>query len=790
MVVNRLYGIRRKGLKSLVIVESPAKARTLNKILGKNFNIKASIGHVKDLPLNDLGVDINNNFKPHYQTISGKEKILRELKKEAKNADSIYLATDPDREGEAIAYHIAEEIKKQIKSKLVYRITFHEITKKAVEEAIQNPGSVNLDKVFAQQARRILDRLVGYNLSPFLWKKVKKGLSAGRVQSVALRLIVEREKEIKRFIKEEYWTIEALFQHYSVTDSVTSPSQFKARLYKFRDLLIVDRDKKGKERFLIRDEKEANDILTLLKDKEYRIVKVETKQKKKYPSPPFITSTLQQEAARRFKYSAMKTMKIAQELYEGIELGSEGSFGLITYMRTDSVNVAQEAQRWARDYIKLNFGKEYVPDKLPQYKNKKTSQEAHEAIRPTYSDKSPEKVKPYLTKEQYNIYSLIWNRFIASQMSPAQLEQTVFFIEPFDSALDLKGTEFRASGTVIKFLGFMSLYKEANDEISEEDEGILPLLQENSLLKLLGIEPIQHFTQPPPRYSEATLVKVLEEKGIGRPSTYATILATIQDRKYVKKEEGKFIPTELGMIVSDLLVAKFPDLMDVSFTARMEDNLDEIENSNLNWVEVVRDFYIPFQQELEKAIKDTEKVKPVDIPTDLICEKCGQKIVSRWGKHGRFLACSGYPKCKNTKQINDSIGVNDREPETVNENCEKCGKAMIVRNGKFGKFLACSGYPDCKNTKPFSLGIQCPVDGGDILERKTKKGKLFWSCSNYPQCTFATWYRPISQSCPECEKGLICEKVDKSGKTIHFCISKDCNYSEEVRFVRSVAEEE
>ncbi|MCX7913051.1 MAG: type I DNA topoisomerase [Thermodesulfovibrionales bacterium] len=773
---------------SLVIVESPAKAKTISKILGKDYNIKASIGHVKDLPTDELGVDVKNNFKPLYQIIPGKEKILKELKKEAKSADSIYLATDPDREGEAIAYHIAEEIKNQRRKQQIYRIIFHEITKKAVEEAIQNPGNINLDKVAAQQARRILDRLVGYNLSPFLWRKVRKGLSAGRVQSVALRLIVEREKEIQNFIKEEYWTIEALFQPFLLTDS-TSPVQFKARLYKYRDSLVINRDRKGNERFLIKDGKTANEIIALLQNEKYRIAKVETKLRKKSPPPPFITSTLQQEAARRFKFQAAKTMKLAQELYEGIELGKEGSFGLITYIRTDSVTIAHEAQRWARDYIKVKFGREFIPEKLPQYKNKKTSQEAHEAIRPTYPDKSPEQVKPFLTKDQYNLYSLIWNRFIASQMAPAQLEQTVFIIEPIENnAGDLKGTEFRASGTVIKFLGFMSLYTEAKDEATDEDGVILPSLPEGLLLTSSDMEAIQHFTQPPPRYTEATLVKTLEEKGIGRPSTYATILSTIQDRKYVKKEEGKFIPTELGVIVSDLLVAKFPELMDVNFTAKMEDNLDEIENSRLNWVEVVKDFFIPFQQELDIALKETNKVKPVDIPTDLRCERCGQMMVNRWGKHGRFLACSGYPKCKNTKEIIDSNLSNEKDFQAVEEICDKCGKPMIVKNGKFGEFLACTGYPNCKNTKPITLGISCPLDGGEIIQRKTKRGKFFWSCSNYPECTFASWYRPISQACPKCGVGLLCEKIDKHGKTIHFCSSKDCDYSEEVQLSESLSE--
>ncbi len=776
-------------MKSLVIVESPAKAKTIGKILGKDFNIKASIGHVKDLPSKEIGIDIDNNFQPHYIVIPGKEKILNELKKGAKDADAVYLATDPDREGEAIAFHIAEEIKKQRRSKKIYRVTFHEITKRAVEESMKSPGNIDNEKVTAQQARRILDRLVGYNLSPFLWRKVRRGLSAGRVQSVALRLIVDREREIENFIKEEYWTIESTFQPFLVSDGATAPPQFTARLYKYRDSLLINRDAKGKDRFLIKDSETANKILNLLKDKKYKILKIETKLKKRLPSPPFITSTLQQEAARRFKYQAKKTMKIAQELYEGIELGKEGSFGLITYMRTDSFNVSYEAQKWARDYIKARFGRTFVPDKPPKYKNKKSSQEAHEAIRPTYPDKSPENVKQFLTNDQYNLYTLIWNRFIASQMSPAKLEQTVLIISPIDSEIELKGTEFRASGTVVRFAGFMSLYTETHDDSSEDENGLLPHLQEGEMLELIDMQSIQHFTQPPPRYSEATLIKTLEEKGIGRPSTYATIISTIQDRKYVQKEENKFLPTELGVVVSDLLVEKFPELMDVGFTAKMEDNLDEIESARLDWTKVVKDFFFPFKEELDKALKDTAKVKPADIPTEMVCEKCGRAMIIRWGRHGRFLACSGYPECKNTKQLNGENNSIQNPPEIVDESCEKCGMPMVIKSGKFGKFLACSGYPRCKSAKPISTGMQCPLDGGDIIQRRTKKGRLFWGCSNYPKCKFATWNKPVSTSCPKCNKGFVAEKIDRSGKIIHFCTNKECNFIEEAQHAHALNEE-
>ncbi len=778
-------------MKSLVIVESPAKAKTISKILGGDFTIKASIGHVIDLPDRELGVDIDRDFTPSYVVIPGKDKILNELKKEAKKAENIYLATDPDREGEAIAFHIAGEINKPKNKKKIYRITFHEITQKAVDESIKNPGEIDNDKVAAQQARRILDRLVGYQLSPFLWKKVKRGLSAGRVQSVALRLIVDREREIQSFVKEEYWTIETLFQTLLSQDGPIAPPQFKARLYKYNNSLLINREAKDGDKFLIKDQETADKILDSLKDKEYIIARIEKKIRKKSPSPPFITSTLQQEAARRLRFPAKKTMMTAQQLYEGIELGDEGSVGLITYMRTDSFNIAYEAQKWARNYIKTRFGKEFVPERPPKYRNKQTAQEAHEAIRPTYPDKSPENVKQFLTKDQYNLYSLIWNRFIASQMCPAVLEQTVFTIEPTPHEVDLRGTELRASGTVIRFTGFMHLYIEEKDDIADiEDEGgLLPFLKEKERLDLIDIQSNQHFTQPPPRYTEASLVKALEEKGIGRPSTYASIMSTIQERKYTHKEEGRFMPSELGMIVSDLLVDKFPELMDVGFTAKMEDNLDGIEDSRLNWVKVVRDFYTPFQDELEKASNEKGKVKPADIPTEMTCEKCGQPMVIRWGRHGRFYACSGYPACKNTKPLNDEKTAPENEPAVSDVLCEKCCQPMLVRMGRFGKFFACSAYPKCKNTKPLGTGIKCPLDGGDVIQRKTKKGRYFWSCSNFPRCNFAIWNKPIRKTCPLCKTGLLAEKRDKTEKVFHFCTNKGCKYREEIAFENALAGE-
>jgi DNA topoisomerase-1 len=764
-------------MNNLVIVESPAKAKTIHKILGKGFAVKASIGHVKDLPEKELGVDIENNFKPVYVVIPGKDKIIKELKKASKEADKVFLAPDPDREGEAIAWHIAQEIsdkKSQTLNEKIYRIIFNEITERAVKEAVKNPEKIDMKKVEAQQARRILDRLVGYGLSPLLWRKVRKGLSAGRVQSVTVRLIVDREREIEAFKPEEYWSVSAEFEG-------SVPPSFFARLYK------INQHSKTDNRFLIPNGETANTIVDDLKDKEFVLSKIERKQRKRTPYPPFITSTLQQEAARKLRSPAKKTMIIAQQLYEGIELGEEGSVGLITYMRTDSHRLASEAQDWARKLIEKTYGRDYIPEKPPVYKSKASAQGAHEAIRPTYPDNRPEAIKQFLTKEQLALYTLIWNRFISSQMAPAQLEQTTFIITPIYPTLpggELKvGTEFRASGTVVRFNGFMALYTEGKDEIEEEEGLTLPALKEGESLKLLNLQPKQHFTQPPPRYTEATLVKALEEKGIGRPSTYAAILSTIQDRKYVHKTDGKFSPTELGIVVNDYLVERFPDLIDVGFTAKMEDELDHIEDGKMKWVKIVKDFYNPFRSDLAEAIKTTGRVKPKDIPTENICEKCGLPMVIRWGRHGRFLACSGFPKCKNTKPIKTEDTEHmaqgtEKVSQQTEEKCEKCGSPMVIKSGRYGKFLACSRYPECKNTKPLSTGIKCPKDEGDIVERRSKRGKPFWSCSNYPECKFATWYKPVPKKCPKCNADFLFEKQDKMGQIIRFCHKKECGYKE------------
>ena len=776
-------------MNNLVIVESPAKAKTIHKILGQEFSVKASVGHIKDLPEKELGVDVENDFKPNYVVIPGKEKVIKELKKASKEADRVFLAPDPDREGEAIAWHVAYEISDNhsLNGK-IFRVTFNEITARAVKDAIKKPEKIDMKKVEAQQARRILDRLVGYGLSPLLWRKVRRGLSAGRVQSVTVKLVVDREREIESFKSEEYWSINAEFEG-------SKPPKFLARLYKIGQKSEVRSQKPETDnKFLIPNEEAANATVHDLKDKEFILVKIERKQRKRTPYPPFITSTIQQEAARKLRFTAKKTMMIAQQLYEGIELGEEGAVGLITYMRTDSNRVAAEAQEWARKLIETVYGKDYVPEKPPFYKSKASAQEAHEAIRPTYADKRPEAIKAFLSKEQYALYTLIWNRFISSQMAPAQLEQTTFIIvnreelgvktsgeQVAPHTSHLTSYEFRTTGTVVRFDGFMALYTEGKDEIEEEEGSTLPALKEGETLRLLDLQPKQHFTQPPPRYTEATLVKALEEKGIGRPSTYAAILSTIQDRKYVHKTDGKFSPTELGTVVNDYLVERFRELIDVGFTAKMEDELDHIEEGKSKWVKVVKGFYKPFNKDLAEAIKTTGRVKPKDIPTETVCEKCGLPMVIRWGRHGRFLACSGFPKCKNTKPLeNQEPGVNNQQaaPQQTDEVCEKCGSPMVIKSGRYGKFLACSKYPECKNTKPISTGIKCPKDGGDIVERRSKRGKPFWSCSNYPECKFATWYKPVPQKCPKCNADFLLEKRDKSGQIILFCHKKECGYKE------------
>ncbi|MBI5683134.1 MAG: type I DNA topoisomerase [Deltaproteobacteria bacterium] len=741
--------------KSLVIVESPAKANTINKFLGKDFIVKASIGHIKDLPKNKLGVDVENNFTPYYETIKGKGKIISELKKAAKSIDKIYLAPDPDREGEAIAWHIAEELNGHGKD--IYRVLFNEITEKGVLEAITKPGKLDKNKFESQQARRILDRLVGYQVSPILWEKVRRGLSAGRVQSVAVRLIVEREREIRAFVPEEYWSITAELEK---TDG--QGSGFKAKLVK-----------KDDEKLEIKNGDDANKILKDIEGKDFAVRDIEKKERKRNPMPPFITSKLQQDAARKLGFTARKTMMIAQQLYEGVELGTEGSVGLITYMRTDSTRVSPDAVMGAREYILSRFGKGYLPSKPNSYPSKKGAQDAHEAIRPTYIQYTPDSVKKYLMKDHFLLYQLVWNRFIASQMMPAVFDQTAVLIESGRYI-------FQANGSVLKFSGWTLVYTEARDG-DEEVESELPILKKGEILKLLGLLSKQHFTQPPPRFTEAALIKELEENGIGRPSTYAAIIATIQDRKYVVKEKNQFIPSELGFVVTDLLVKSFPDILNVEFTAHMEEDLDNIEDGKLKWLDAMNEFYTPFKKSMEKAKVEMKDVKRHEVPTDINCDKCGKTMMVKWGRNGEFLACSGYPECKNTKEfkIDENGKVMAVEPlrEETDERCPNCGKPMLIKTGRFGRFLACSDYPSCKTAKPLSIGVKCPVEGcgGEMVERQSKKSRLFYSCSNYPKCRYALWDKPINEKCPECGFGILIEKGSNSGKIIK-CPNQGCEY--------------
>ena len=736
--------------KGLIVVESPAKVATLQKFLGGDYVIKASVGHIKDLPEDELGVDLQKDFQPRYVTISGKGKILRELKKASKDVKNIYLGPDPDREGEAIAWHIAGEIEDGDKN--IYRVLFNEITKKAVLDALHHPGKLQQSKFEAQQARRILDRLVGYQVSPILWEKVRRGLSAGRVQSVAVRIICEREREIQDFVSEEYWSLTATLK------GKDSPVSFDAKLTKW----------KGK-RVKMAKEAEALAIQKALETVPYSVSKITQQEKQRHPLPPFITSRLQQEAYRKLSLPAQKTMRIAQKLYEGVDLGEMGMVGLITYMRTDSVRVSIEAIQQVREWIKDRFGDSYLPPKPNVYKSRRGAQDAHEAIRPTSIDLEPDQVKAYLDKDQGALYKLIWDRFVASQMPSAIFLQTTVEIKADDAI-------FSAVGTVPVFQGFMALYVEG--EVNQENgngEKKLPSLSEGEVLELLGLTPKQHFTQPPYRFSEATLIKELEEKGIGRPSTYATILSTIKGKGYVQLEKGKFFPTELGFLVNDLLVVNFPDIFDIEFTAQMEENLDEIEEGKKDWVDTLKEFYTPFQKDLEMAKVSMRDVKREQIPTDAVCEQCGSKMVKRWGKRGYFLACSSYPKCRYTREV-DGNGENQVETEA---RCEKCGNPMVIKNGKFGRFLACSNYPTCKSTRSLDTGVRCPQEGCDgmIVERRTRKGRTFYSCTNYPNCTYALWDKPTPEKCPQCGFPFLVEKQGKGG-IIKRCPQKECGYRE------------
>ncbi len=752
--------------KALVIVESPAKAKTINKFLGKGFQVVATVGHIKDLPKSKLGVDVEHDFKPEYLVIKGKSKIVSEIRKRAKDVDKVYLAPDPDREGEAIAWHVAEELNGC--GAKVFRVLFNEITEHAVRDAISKPLRLDRNKYESQQARRVLDRLVGYEISPLLWKKVRRGLSAGRVQSVAVRLICEREDEITAFKPEEYWSITAEFRDKKM-DAV-----FHAKLAK-KDGKKLKLGKRG----------EVDGVLKDLDGVRYTVASVEKKEKKRNPLPPFITSKLQQESVKKLGFTAKKTMMLAQQLYEGVELGKEGSVGLITYMRTDSTRVSSQAVQDVREFISSRYGKDYLPSKPRVYKGRKAAQDAHEAIRPTYFKYTPSHVKKDLSKDLFKLYSLIWDRFVASQMNAAVFDQTTVQIRAERPSRKRGVYIFQAGGSVMKFPGFTKVYSAAKEENGEEGGGIiLPPLSEGDPLELLNLEPKQHFTQPPPRFTEASLVKELEEKGIGRPSTYAAILSTIQDREYVKKENKQFMPTELGVLVTDLLVKSFPRIMDVEFTAHMEEELDKIGAGYLGWINVMNEFYGLFKALLDKAVVEMKDVKREEIPTDIGCEKCGRGMVIKWGRMGQFLACSGYPDCRNTKEFVMEEGkVKVLEREKTGESCPKCGKPMIVKTGKFGKFLACSDYPNCKAAKAISTGVKCPVEGcgGDMVERRSKRGKVFYSCSMYPKCTYATWQRPLQESCPECGYPMLVEKyIRKNGTVVKGCPNKECEYKKEV----------
>ena len=782
--------------KPLIIVESPAKARTISKYLKGKYAVMASVGHVKDLPTSKLGVDVENDFTPQYVTIKGKAQVLAEIKKKAHDADKVFLAPDPDREGEAIAWHIAQEIdgkafsgkgkagKSKTASSKVFRVLFNEITESAIKRALQVPGQIDMKLVNAQQARRVLDRIVGYQGSQLLWKKVRRGLSMGRVQSVAVKLICDREREREAFRSEEYWSITA-------TLAGTNPPPFDAKLHS-----INGQDAE------IPSAQEADRIVTAVSGKGYLVQSIERKEKKRNPVAPFITSRLQQEAARKLRFTPKRTMALAQQLYEGIDIGKEGPTGLITYMRTDSPRISNEAAEEAREVILERFGAEYLPATPNVYKTQKAAQEAHEAIRPTSAHRDPESIKQFLEKDLYHLYKLIWNRFIASQMTPAVLEVTRVDCVP-------QGTTdtyvFRANGTVVKFPGHTAVYLEGKDaeaaaqsrkadqEVEDEAERQLPALTEGERLRLVaqegqavpGLLPKQHFTQPPPRYNEALLIRELEERGIGRPSTYASIISTIQDRQYVDKVEGRFAPTETGVTVNDFLVKGFPDILNTDFTSLMEKELDEVEEGGKPWVAAVRDFYEPFAKDMAKA-KDIPGPKDiVEPPTNIPCEKCGRLMEIKWGRNGKFLACPGYqddPPCKNTQNFeklpDGTIKIVAKQDETTDEKCEKCGSPMVIKTGRFGKFIACSAYPTCKTTKPIPLGVKCPQDGGDLTQKRSKKGRTFFACANYPKCEFALWDRPVPRPCPQCHAPFLIEKYSKQAGASVVCRVDTCGYKE------------
>jgi DNA topoisomerase-1 len=817
-------------LKSLVIVESPAKAKTIQKYLGKGFTVEASLGHVKDLPKSTLGVDTNNEFETDYVVIPGKEKVLAKLKKLAGPMDAIYLAPDPDREGEAIAAHLAFELegnghgKKAKKKKKqsedadapprIQRVTFNEITKRAVQAAFEHPRAIDQNLVDAQQARRVLDRLVGYQVSPLLWDKVRRGLSAGRVQTVALRLIVEREREIKAFEKKEYWTIDAHL-------AASKPPAFDARFLG-----------KGEEKFEVTNGEDAEKIRAAIEQADWLVRSVDKKERRRNAAPPFTTSKLQQDSSRKLRFSVKRTMMIAQRLYEGVELGEEGLVGLITYMRTDSTRVAPEAIQEVREYVGKEYGAAYLPETPNTYKEKKEAQAAHEAIRPTSAMRHPDQVKQYLKEDEFKVYKLIWQRFVASQIMPAVFDQTTVDIDAKSKNGDVYW--FRVTGSVLKFDGFLRVYEESKEGKDEEDEELkhkLPALEAGQKLTLKELKPEQHFTEPPPRYNEASLVKELEERGIGRPSTYSAILSTIQERQYVQKLGGKFTPTEIGLVVTDLLVENFRDIFDVAYTAGLEEKLDDIEEGKEKWTDTLAEFYKKFTKDLKYAEKHMENIKRMEKPTDEKCEKCGAPLVIKWGRHGsfyacstydkedpntctftkenpinlpdldsadvqettqeeycencgrvmvlkrgrfgQFMACTGYPDCKTTRRLDQGKKVPDIP---LDELCPKCNRNMMIRHGRFGEFTACSGYPECKYVKQNYIGVKCPeCKEGDLVEKRARKGNTFYGCGNYPKCKFTSAHKPIAEKCPSCGSEYLVQKFLKDGPVIA-CPNKECDY--------------
>jgi DNA topoisomerase-1 len=738
--------------KDLIIVESPAKVRTIKKFLGGNYDVEASVGHVRDLPSNSLGVDEENSFEPEYRTVPGKEKVVKQLRDAAARADRVYLAPDPDREGEAIAWHVAELIG-DVNAKYS-RIQFNEITSRAVKEALQEPRQLDQNLFNSQQARRVLDRLVGYKLSPLLWKKVKRGISAGRVQSVALRLIVERERERENFVPEEYWLFKARLEG-------KEPPPFEAELWR------VDGKKPG-----IGDGETAEKLHAEVAAGPFKVEDIQEKERKKQPGPPFITSTLQQEASNKLGFSAKKTMTVAQQLYEGVDLGKRGTTALITYMRTDSVRVSSQAQQMAREWIQSNMGDKYLPQKPRQFKSKGNVQDAHEAIRPVDPGLSPDKVKSFLGRDQLRLYRLIWQRFVASQASPATYWDTVVIIQA-------GRTKWRCRGQRIVFPGFLEVYA-PEDSLKEVR---LPQLSVGEELTVHKIEKEQKFTQPPARFSEASLVKTLEQKGIGRPSTYAQIISTLQDRDYVRTEKKQFIPTELGKVVNDLLVGHFSKLMDVGFTANMEDSLDRIADGELEWVGVLRDFSSDFYPTLEKAQQDMAQVK-TGLDSGLTCDQCGRRMVIKFGKNGEFLACEGYPDCQNSSNFtrDDQGGIQavDEETQTVEMGtCPRCEKTLVLKTSRTGsRFIACTGYPDCRYTAPYRLGVPCPEEGceGELVEKSSRKGKVFYACNQYPDCTYALWNPPVNERCPKCGNPVLVAKSTKSRGDHVACPLRGCSY--------------